>query len=69
MPLKWYNICPKELIEDPMLTLETAKEFQDTFKGLYKFSIVNLLSMLEVEIVSGTSWTYLSSFSLICRPY
>jgi hypothetical protein len=39
-PQGWQHVVPKELIEDPMLNNENLKHFQDTFKDLYKFSIV-----------------------------
>jgi hypothetical protein len=42
-PLKWQYAIPRELLEDPMLTSATLKQFQHTFKDLYKFSTVSVL--------------------------
>jgi hypothetical protein len=42
-PPKWQYAVQHELIEDPMLTSATLKQFQDTFKDLYKFSTVSVL--------------------------
>jgi hypothetical protein len=39
-PSGWQHAVLTELIDDPMLTTETLKHIQDTFKDLYKFSIV-----------------------------
>jgi hypothetical protein len=39
-PHGWQHVVPTELIDDPMLTNEILKHFQDTFKDLYKFSTV-----------------------------
>jgi hypothetical protein len=40
-PLKWQYAVMRELIEDPMLTTATLKQFQDTFKDLYKFICIS----------------------------
>jgi hypothetical protein len=40
---KWQYAVPLELIEDLMLTSATLKQFQNTFKGLSKFSMVSIL--------------------------
>jgi hypothetical protein len=42
-PSGWQHVIPTELIDDLMLTAEVLKNFQDTFKELYKFSTVCLL--------------------------
>jgi hypothetical protein len=42
-PHGWQHVVPTELIDDPMLTNKKLKHFQDTFKDLYKFSMVWLL--------------------------
>jgi hypothetical protein len=42
-PPKWQYAIPRELIEDLMLKSATLKQFQDTFKDLYKFSTVSVL--------------------------
>jgi hypothetical protein len=42
-PSGWQHVIPIELIDDSMLTLEGLKHFQDTFKELYKFSMVRFL--------------------------
>jgi hypothetical protein len=39
-PSGWQHVIPTELIDDTMLTSEVLKNFQDTFKELYKFSTV-----------------------------
>jgi hypothetical protein len=39
-PPGWQHAIPMELIDDPILSLEVLKHFQDTFKELYKFSMV-----------------------------
>jgi hypothetical protein len=40
-----------ELIEDPMLSAESLKNFQDTFKDLYRFSTVSCLPLLRLLFV------------------
>jgi hypothetical protein len=40
---KWQQAIPHELIEDPMLTSATLKQFQDAFIDPYKFSTVSVL--------------------------
>jgi hypothetical protein len=42
-PQGWLHVVPIELIDDPMLTSEVLKNFQVTFRELYKFSTVWLL--------------------------
>jgi hypothetical protein len=42
-PPKCQYAIPLELIEDPMLTSATVKQFSNTIKDLYKFSTVNVL--------------------------
>jgi hypothetical protein len=42
-PHQWQHVVPTELIDDPMLTNEALKHFQDTFMDLYSFSTVWLL--------------------------
>jgi hypothetical protein len=44
-PPKWQYVIPRELIKDSMLTSATLKQFQDTFKDLYKFSTVSVLDL------------------------
>jgi hypothetical protein len=39
----WQHAVPTDLIDDPMLTSEILKQFQDSFKDLYKFSMVSVL--------------------------
>jgi hypothetical protein len=39
-PSEWQHAVLTELIDNPMMTTETLKHFQDTFKDLYKFSTV-----------------------------
>jgi hypothetical protein len=45
-PHGWQHIAPTELIDDSMLTNESLKHFQDSFKDLYKFSMVWLLFII-----------------------
>jgi tRNA (Thr-GGU) A37 N-methylase len=42
-PPKSQYAIPTELVDDPMLTVDVLKHFQDTFKELYKFSVICLL--------------------------
>jgi hypothetical protein len=42
-PLKWQYAIPTDLIEDPMLSSLTLTKFQNSFKELYKFSMVSVL--------------------------
>jgi hypothetical protein len=39
-PSGWQHAIPTELIDDPMLASDVLRQFQDTFKDLYKFSTV-----------------------------
>jgi hypothetical protein len=60
-PHGWQHIVPIELINDPMLTNENVKHFQDNFKDLYKFSTVWLL----LDIITCFRCIMLSSLSLL----
>jgi hypothetical protein len=42
-PPKSRYAIPTELVDDPILTADVLKHFQDTFRELYKFSTVCLL--------------------------
>jgi hypothetical protein len=44
---------PTELVDDPMLTTETLKQFQDLFRELYKFSMVCSLSTRNFDHLSS----------------
>jgi hypothetical protein len=46
-PPKSRYAVPTELVDDPMLTSDVLKYFQDTYKELYKFSTLSLLSCCD----------------------
>lgn len=46
-PPKSRYAVPLELVDDPMLSFDVLKHFQDNFKELYKFSMVCLLGLLQ----------------------
>jgi hypothetical protein len=60
-PHWWQHVVPTELIDDPMLTNENMKHFKDTFKDLYKFSMVWLL----LDIITCFRCILLSSADLL----
>jgi hypothetical protein len=57
-PHGWQHDVPAELIDDPMLTNETLKHFQDIFKDLYR---VRLL----LDIITCFHCVMLSSADLL----
>jgi hypothetical protein len=47
-PPKSRYVVSLELVDDPMLSSDVLKHFQDTFKELYKFSTVCMLGFREI---------------------
>jgi hypothetical protein len=58
-PSSWESDIPQELIHDPMLISERMQEFQDSFKDLYRFSMVSTLNfpylLLSCSLLSQNS--------------
>jgi hypothetical protein len=52
-PPSWESDILKELIDDAMLISERMQEFQDSFKDLYRFSMVNILNFLHLLLSSS----------------